>query len=81
MLDLVSDAGKPAILAVVVKPQEIFLHCAKAMIRSSLWDQATWPDAGELPTAAEIFRDHMGARESVAEVQALLDESIATRLY
>ena len=81
VLDLVSDAGKPAILAVVVKPQEVFLHCAKALIRSSLWDQATWPDVGELPAAAEIFRDHMGAQESVAEVQALLDESIATRLY
>ena len=81
VIEFVSDPGKPAILAVVVRPDEVFLHCAKALIRSSLWDTATWPPADELPSAARILRDHVGDDATVAQVQAALDESIATRLY
>lgn len=81
VIELVSDPGKPAILAVLVRPDEVFLHCAKALIRSSLWETGTWPPAGELPSAARILRDHVGDDATVAQVQAALDESIATRLY
>ena len=78
---LASDPGKPAILAVLVRPDEVFLHCAKALIRSALWEAGTWPDADELPSAAEILRDHVGDGRTAAQVQADLEESIATRLY
>ena len=81
IVDLVSDEGKPAILAIVLAPEEVFVHCAKALIRSSLWDTDAWPDAGDLPSAAAMLRDHMGDGKSVEEVQATIDESIATRLY
>ena len=81
VVEVVSDPGKPAILAVVVRPDEVFLHCPKALIRSSLWETETWPPAGELPSAAQILRDHVGDEATVAEVQAMLDESVATRLY
>jgi predicted pyridoxine 5'-phosphate oxidase superfamily flavin-nucleotide-binding protein len=81
VIELVSDPGKPAILAVVVRPDEVFMHCAKALIRSSLWEPDTWPPTDKLPSAAQILRDHVGDGRTVAEVQEQLDESIATRLY
>lgn len=46
-------AGKRPILAVEITAEEVFFHCAKAFLRSHLWDPATW-DPGSLPSAAEI---------------------------
>jgi len=77
----VSSKGKPAILAVVIEPEEVFMHCAKAFIRSALWAPETWPAADERPLAAAIMRDHMRSELSVEEVQAQSLESIRTRLY
>jgi len=77
----VSSPGKPAILAVVIEPEEVFMHCAKAFIRSALWAPETWPAADERPLAAAIMRDHMRSELSVEEVQAQSMESIRTRLY
>lgn len=38
--------GKRPILALVVDIETIFFHCAKAFLRSHLWDPASWPDTG-----------------------------------
>jgi PPOX class probable FMN-dependent enzyme len=70
--------GKPPKLAVVVEVEQAFLHCAKALMRSRLWQPDTWPD--ETPSAARIFRDHTGRTEPVEAVQAALDESYSNRL-
>jgi len=51
--------GKPARLAIVVTVEAAFLHCAKAFIRSSLWQPDTWPEAGALPKPAQIWADHI----------------------
>ncbi len=69
IVDAVSAPGKPAILAVVVEPEEVFMHCAKAFVRSALWDPGTWPAADERPLAAAIMRDHMQSELSVEEVR------------
>jgi len=75
--------GKPK-LAVGVTAQEIFLHCAKAFIRSSVWEADTWADPASLPSGAEILRDHAavnGFERPVAEAEEQVAESIATRLW
>src|SRR5688572_19474388 len=36
-------AGKLPEFAIVVDVEEVFLHCAKCVIRSKLWDSAAWP--------------------------------------
>ena len=43
-------------LAIVVQIDELFLHCAKAFLRSSLWDPATWPGKGEVPSAGKLVK-------------------------
>jgi PPOX class probable FMN-dependent enzyme len=70
--------GKPPKLAIVVQVEQVFIHCAKALIRSQLWEPATWPR--ETPSAARIFRDHIGLPDSVDEVKAKLDDNYATAL-
>ena len=41
--------GKLPKVAVVVETHEVFIHCGKAIRRSSLWDRAGWPDTSGLP--------------------------------
>lgn len=80
---LVSDApyfdqlvvrGKRPQLAVVVEVRELYMHCAKAFLRSSLWDPATWPERETLPTMGTILRDQMALPMSAAELDANLNE-------
>jgi uncharacterized protein len=37
-----------------------FFHCAKAIMRSRLWDVATQVERAVLPTMGEILKDHTG---------------------
>lgn len=53
-----SLGGKPAKVVAVVTPHEAYLHCAKAFRRASLWEPETWTATDDLPSGAEILRDH-----------------------
>jgi predicted pyridoxine 5'-phosphate oxidase superfamily flavin-nucleotide-binding protein len=66
-------------VAVGMEVERAFLHCAKALIRSRLWDPGSWP--GELPSAARIFRDHAAAPGGEAEMEERLAEAYRSRLW
>ena len=42
LLARLAARGKPAVLAIRVRVEECFHHCAKAFIRSNLWKPETW---------------------------------------
>ncbi|MFN3662898.1 pyridoxamine 5'-phosphate oxidase family protein [Yoonia sp.] len=48
-------------LAIVLRVQEVFLHCAKAFRRSRLWDPATLQDRAEMPSLMQIIHDQIGS--------------------
>lgn len=79
LLQDAQTAGKPAKLALVVTVQTAYLHCAKCIIRSKLWDPQTWPDPAELPSAADILNDHIGIGDLAASAEAL-EESYTQRI-
>ena len=58
-------------VAVVVFADEVYLHCAKALIRSRLWQPDTWPTPDDRPSAAEIFGDHMNEMGADAAAEML----------
>jgi PPOX class probable FMN-dependent enzyme len=64
-------AGKPPALALVVSAEQVYLHCAKCVIRSKLWKPESWPES--LPSAAEILNDHIGIGDVDASAAALAD--------
>jgi uncharacterized protein len=79
---LPTGGTKPARLALHVEVDEAYLHCAKAFLRGGVWDPQTWTPADELPSAAEIYRDHRDTPGlTVERTQAELDESIRTRMW
>ncbi len=69
LLEGLQTAGAPARLALIVSAEQVFLHCAKCIIRSKLWEPGSWPDA--LPSAAEILNDHIGLGDLAASAAAL----------
>ena len=54
--DMVVKGHRP-ILAVVVEIEEIFFHCAKAFLRSGLWNPESWDPTGIVPRRAVIAHD------------------------
>lgn len=49
--------GKTPNLAIVVEIDEVFVHCARAMLRARLWKPETWPDDDTIPTLAQIWNE------------------------
>ena len=74
--------GKTPQLAIAVDVEESFLHCAKCVKRSGLWEPATWPAKSELPRAAQILLDHIRPEGvTVDQFECQLEEGYRTRLY
>ena len=63
--------GRAPKLGIGLEVEEAFIHCAKALIRSGLWQPDTWPE--ELPSASAILRDHIDSPDvSTEQVAAQL---------
>jgi predicted pyridoxine 5'-phosphate oxidase superfamily flavin-nucleotide-binding protein len=45
------------VLALVVDIEEIFFHCAKAFLRSGLWQPETWAPDARVPRRAVIAKN------------------------
>jgi hypothetical protein len=67
--------------AIVVGVERVLSHCPKCMIRSHLWQPDAWPDAGRVPSLAEILVAHTQLPETVDDIQAILDNDAVERLY
>jgi hypothetical protein len=72
--------GKIPKTAILVTVAEAFLHCAKALIRSKLWDFTVQVERSHFPSAGQIQADQIGGLD-VATVEAEIEELNRTRLY
>ena len=82
LLESMAYEGKSPKLAIVVHVQEVFTHCPKAFLRSKLWSDEFRIDRSELPSFAEILKDHTGLVDcDVEELQKELDHKAATTLH
>lgn len=73
--------GKVPKTALVIEIREVFMHCAKALHRSHLWDEDYKVDRTALPRYAEILADHGGGNRSVNEIQDRIDTSARDRMW
>ncbi|MSR54030.1 MAG: pyridoxamine 5'-phosphate oxidase family protein [Gemmataceae bacterium] len=77
-----SAQGKQPLVAIAVSVEECFLQCAKALLRSKLWEPREWPNLQSLPCAAEMFTDQVQMPEfDAAKVQSLLEGAYKNNLY
>ncbi|GGO77285.1 pyridoxamine 5'-phosphate oxidase family protein [Nonomuraea cavernae] len=77
--ELIAKGHRPD-LAIVVEIEQIFFHCAKAFLRSSLWKPDRWePD--RLPSHAQLVKDVQKVDETLEELEDYYGETYAKRLY
>ena len=68
----------PSVLVVTVR--EAFLHCAKSIMRSRLWDADAQVERSLMPTIGQIISDQLGESRPV-ETQDQVIESYRPGLY
>jgi PPOX class probable FMN-dependent enzyme len=56
LLDRCVDEKRRPKLVIQIKVQEAYLHCAKAVMRSHLWDQQVQVDRAVLPSLGEMIK-------------------------
>ncbi len=72
-LALCTDARRTPALVIRLTVDSVYLHCAKAFMRSKLWDTSHQTDRAQMPSMAEMLRDQILAfkgEEIEAETQA-----------
>jgi PPOX class probable FMN-dependent enzyme len=80
VLEPLSFQGKLPVSALVVRVEEAFLHCAKALLRARLWDPATQIDRSLFPPLGRMIADQIDGQEA-EEAELLVQESIDKQLY
>ncbi|MGE4220183.1 MAG: pyridoxamine 5'-phosphate oxidase family protein [Alphaproteobacteria bacterium] len=73
--------GKPPRAAILIEVVEAYTHCAKALIRSKLWEDDYRIERSRLPTPGEWLRDHAKTGMTAAEYDAGVLESRKTRMW
>jgi hypothetical protein len=80
LLEEFKARGKPAILITQVKIEESFFHCGKAVIRSNLWNQDSWPEKRRV-SFGELFAKKNGKKGLMAKLQTKLIDKAIERDY
>ena len=77
--DMVVRGSRP-LLALLVRVEEAFFHCGKALIRSDAWDPQTWrPDA--LPSHARLAKAVLAPEADLAALEEDIRLTYTEGLY
>ena len=80
ILERLSARGQPAQLAIRVTVRECFFHCAKAFIRSDLWNYQQWPERIKI-SFGKYLAGKMNAGADVAQqIDQLVEQDYKTNL-
>ena len=80
LLETCAHNGRLPLTVIRVAVEEVFLHCAKALLRSHLWQPDTWPTERPVPSMGAMIRDHAaseGPVESDEDMIARYTKSLA----
>ena len=67
-----ADERRTPRLAIEVVVEAAYLHCAKALMRSALWNASTQVERSALPTMGEMLRDQTGMAGPPETQEAML---------
>lgn len=74
LLDRTTVDGRRPNVAVGIDVERCFVHCAKAFLRSKLWEPESWPGAEQQPDVMEIFLEHADIRLTPEQIAAAAAE-------
>jgi PPOX class probable FMN-dependent enzyme len=78
--EMIVKGHRPA-LALVVEVDAVFHHCAKAFLRSQLWEPETWDPELKVPRRAVLAQKLERPESTVAELDEYYGSSYAEGLY
>ncbi|MEM1275867.1 MAG: MSMEG_1061 family FMN-dependent PPOX-type flavoprotein [Pseudomonadota bacterium] len=73
--------GKVPDFAIVVRVEEAFYHCGKAVIRSQLWEPEKAMSVEGLPTYGRALKAHGSLDTPLEEIERLTEDNLKYRLY
>lgn len=74
--------GKAPKVAIIVRVQEVYLHCGRAILRARLWDPAGFALADQVPSMGEVIAARLGNGEVTADaIDDRLEKSAYRNLY
>ena len=65
---------------IVVTVNEAFLHCAKELVRSALWDSSLHINRSDFPTLGQMLSDQISGLDAI-ETERHVQDSMRNRLY
>lgn len=82
LLEMNTVNGRVPLFGILVEVEECFVHCAKAFIRSELWNPDAWLTKENLPSVPQMLADHCKIPNvSADQVAKDLQEGYRSRLY
>jgi uncharacterized protein len=81
LMERMAINGRVPPLAILVRVEEAFYHCGKAMIRSGMWRPESWADINGVPTYAEALIAHGKLDRSLDDMEAGIRSNEIDRLY
>ena len=76
LLSMMTIDGREPTIAIAVHVEEVFIHCAKALRRSRLWDCERHQDRSDVPSLMKIILDQTDGAPTDPEEQRKLDENL-----
>ncbi|MEC9342876.1 MAG: pyridoxamine 5'-phosphate oxidase family protein [Pseudomonadota bacterium] len=73
--------GRIPLAVMVVGINAVYMHCAKAFLRSGLWNPEGWQPRDAMPTLGEILKDQLSLPVSADETDRNLDESYSRSMW
>lgn len=73
LLARLAARGRPAVLAIRVRVEECFFHCAKAFLRSGLWKPDTWPERMRISFGEMLVKRSSADPEAARTVDAAVE--------
>lgn len=73
--------GKPPASAILVDVREAYLHCAKALKRSKLWEDDYRVDRGTMPTLGRMVSEQIGGVINPEDADAGVERSYRERMW
>jgi len=80
ILERLRERGQPALLAIRVRVDACFFHCAKAFKRSRLWEPATWPAPLRVSFGKLLARKLGGGAELEGTIDRMIEDDYKNNL-
>lgn len=81
LLEPLAIKGKAPRTGLLIHIEEVYLHCAKALIRSKLWDPERHIERSEYPRIGQVFSDQIGRGDDPEAADRRYSQRLKDRLY